>query len=147
MKKKVYFDSWWDLMLIKANSFVVFFSNAGLCAKLYVHLLLQHRDAIVPYLLVLLKGLPRVQWIEESSERKGRGLILSSLSYFLISFSNVPDLTCLSFLCFQRHSPLRRTSPSVWWRCSQMWPRWTSPCESRCAHYDLTCCCLPWLSE
>uniref|UniRef100_A0A3Q3FFY3 Phosphatidylinositol 4-kinase, catalytic, alpha a n=1 Tax=Labrus bergylta TaxID=56723 RepID=A0A3Q3FFY3_9LABR len=33
---------------------------------------LQHKDAIVPYLLVLLKGLPKVQWIEESSERKGR---------------------------------------------------------------------------
>ncbi|XP_030624226.1 phosphatidylinositol 4-kinase alpha isoform X2 [Chanos chanos] len=33
---------------------------------------LQHKDAIVPYLLGLLKGLPRVQWIEESSERKGR---------------------------------------------------------------------------
>lgn len=33
----------------------------------------QHKDAIVPYLLGLLKGLPKVQWIEESSERKGRG--------------------------------------------------------------------------
>ncbi|KAM6986431.1 phosphatidylinositol 4-kinase alpha isoform 2-T2 [Aplochiton taeniatus] len=33
---------------------------------------LQHKDVIVPYLLGLLKGLPRVQWIEESSERKGR---------------------------------------------------------------------------
>ncbi|KAI4816275.1 hypothetical protein KUCAC02_008607 [Chaenocephalus aceratus] len=33
---------------------------------------LQHKDAIVPYLLGLLKGLPKVQWIEESSERKGR---------------------------------------------------------------------------
>uniref|UniRef100_A0A4W4FS70 Phosphatidylinositol 4-kinase alpha n=1 Tax=Electrophorus electricus TaxID=8005 RepID=A0A4W4FS70_ELEEL len=33
---------------------------------------LQHKDTIVPYLLGLLKGLPRVQWIEESSERKGR---------------------------------------------------------------------------
>lgn len=33
----------------------------------------QHKDAIVPYLLWLLKGLPKVQWIEESSERKGRG--------------------------------------------------------------------------
>uniref|UniRef100_A0A8C3A6N3 Phosphatidylinositol 4-kinase alpha n=1 Tax=Cyclopterus lumpus TaxID=8103 RepID=A0A8C3A6N3_CYCLU len=33
---------------------------------------LQHKDAIVPYVLGLLRGLPRVQWIEESSERKGR---------------------------------------------------------------------------
>ncbi|KAF7701078.1 hypothetical protein HF521_002243 [Silurus meridionalis] len=33
---------------------------------------LQHKDTIVPYLLALLKGLPRVQWIEESCERKGR---------------------------------------------------------------------------
>lgn len=34
---------------------------------------LQHKDVIVPYLLGLLKGLPKVQWIEESSEHKGRG--------------------------------------------------------------------------
>ncbi|XP_036384498.1 phosphatidylinositol 4-kinase alpha isoform X2 [Megalops cyprinoides] len=33
---------------------------------------LQHKDKIVPYLLGLLKGLPRVQWIEESAERKPR---------------------------------------------------------------------------
>ncbi|TNN54428.1 Phosphatidylinositol 4-kinase alpha [Liparis tanakae] len=32
----------------------------------------KHKDAIVPYVLGLLRGLPRVQWIEESSERKGR---------------------------------------------------------------------------
>lgn len=44
-----------------------------LCITSYVILLLQHKDAIVPYLLGLLKGLPKVQWIEESSERKGRG--------------------------------------------------------------------------
>lgn len=36
---------------------------------------LQHEDVIVPYLLGLLKGLPKVQWIEESSEHKGRGNI------------------------------------------------------------------------
>uniref|UniRef100_A0A671TR25 Phosphatidylinositol 4-kinase, catalytic, alpha a n=1 Tax=Sparus aurata TaxID=8175 RepID=A0A671TR25_SPAAU len=36
---------------------------------------LQHKDAIVPYLLGLLKGLPKVQWIEESSERKGRATL------------------------------------------------------------------------
>lgn len=35
----------------------------------------QHKDAIVPYLLGLLKGLPRVQWIEESCEKKGRGTV------------------------------------------------------------------------
>lgn len=35
-------------------------------------LLLQHKDAIVPYLLLLLKGLPKVQWIEERSECKGK---------------------------------------------------------------------------
>uniref|UniRef100_A0A674B2T6 Phosphatidylinositol 4-kinase alpha n=1 Tax=Salmo trutta TaxID=8032 RepID=A0A674B2T6_SALTR len=32
---------------------------------------LQHKDTIIPYLLGLLKGLPRVQWIEESSGSKG----------------------------------------------------------------------------
>ncbi|XP_028835725.1 phosphatidylinositol 4-kinase alpha isoform X2 [Denticeps clupeoides] len=33
---------------------------------------LQHKDVIVPYLLGLLKALPKVQWIEESSEKKGK---------------------------------------------------------------------------
>ncbi|KAF7667047.1 hypothetical protein LDENG_00080540 [Lucifuga dentata] len=33
---------------------------------------LQHKDIIVSYLLSLLKGLSRVQWIEESLEKKGR---------------------------------------------------------------------------
>ncbi|XP_034048230.1 phosphatidylinositol 4-kinase alpha isoform X2 [Thalassophryne amazonica] len=33
---------------------------------------LQHKESIVPYLLGLLKGLHKVQWIEESSERKGK---------------------------------------------------------------------------
>ncbi|CAM4728772.1 unnamed protein product [Leuciscus chuanchicus] len=48
---------------------------------------LQHRDAIVPYLLVLLKGLPRVQWIEESSERKGRETlpIAENFSFSLVT--------------------------------------------------------------
>lgn len=41
--------------------------------NLKVALSLQHKDAIVPYLLGLLRGLPRVQWIEESSERKRPG--------------------------------------------------------------------------
>lgn len=44
-----------------------------LCVCVRVCVRLQHKDAIVPYLLGLLKGLPRVQWIEESSERRGRG--------------------------------------------------------------------------
>ncbi|XP_069038183.1 phosphatidylinositol 4-kinase, catalytic, alpha b isoform X3 [Lepisosteus oculatus] len=33
---------------------------------------LQHKESIVTYLLGLLKGLPRVQWIEESTGRKGK---------------------------------------------------------------------------
>ncbi|KAK6322668.1 hypothetical protein J4Q44_G00074600 [Coregonus suidteri] len=36
---------------------------------------LQHKESIVPYLLGLLKGLPRVQWIEESSGSKGRDIL------------------------------------------------------------------------
>ncbi|XP_041760383.2 phosphatidylinositol 4-kinase alpha-like isoform X1 [Coregonus clupeaformis] len=32
---------------------------------------LQHKETVVPYLLTLLRGLPRVQWIEESSGKKG----------------------------------------------------------------------------
>lgn len=45
-------------------------------------LLLQHKDVIVPYLLGLLKGLPKVQWIEESSERKARGKNTSVILLF-----------------------------------------------------------------
>lgn len=48
---------------------------------------LQHKDVIVPYLLGLLKGLPKVQWIEESSEHKGRG--------------NVASVICLECLIFK----------------------------------------------
>ncbi|KAG7258707.1 hypothetical protein CRUP_031053, partial [Coryphaenoides rupestris] len=33
---------------------------------------LQHKDVLVPYLLSLLRGLPRVQWIEQSLGKKGR---------------------------------------------------------------------------
>ncbi|CAL8249159.1 unnamed protein product [Merluccius merluccius] len=33
---------------------------------------LQHKDVLVSYLLSLLRGLPRVQWIEESLGKKGR---------------------------------------------------------------------------
>uniref|UniRef100_A0A8C5FRY1 Phosphatidylinositol 4-kinase, catalytic, alpha a n=1 Tax=Gadus morhua TaxID=8049 RepID=A0A8C5FRY1_GADMO len=48
---------------------------------------LQHKDAIVPYLLGLLKGLTRVQWIEESSERKGRDTlpVAENFSFFLVT--------------------------------------------------------------
>uniref|UniRef100_A0A9J8ADT5 Phosphatidylinositol 4-kinase alpha n=1 Tax=Cyprinus carpio carpio TaxID=630221 RepID=A0A9J8ADT5_CYPCA len=48
---------------------------------------LQHKDTIVPYLLGLLKGLPRVQWIEESSERKGREMlpIAENFSFCLVT--------------------------------------------------------------
>ncbi|KAE8285393.1 Phosphatidylinositol 4-kinase alpha [Larimichthys crocea] len=48
---------------------------------------LQHKDAIVPYLLGLLKGLPKVQWIEESSERKGREIlpVAENFSFSLVT--------------------------------------------------------------
>uniref|UniRef100_A0A8C9S3Y0 Phosphatidylinositol 4-kinase alpha n=1 Tax=Scleropages formosus TaxID=113540 RepID=A0A8C9S3Y0_SCLFO len=36
---------------------------------------LQHKEFLVPYLLGLLKGLPRVQWIEEGSARKGKDVL------------------------------------------------------------------------
>uniref|UniRef100_A0A7N8Y8J7 1-phosphatidylinositol 4-kinase n=1 Tax=Mastacembelus armatus TaxID=205130 RepID=A0A7N8Y8J7_9TELE len=48
---------------------------------------LQHKDAIVPYLLGLLKGLPKVQWIEESSERKCREIlpVAENFSFSLVT--------------------------------------------------------------
>ncbi|CAH2295523.1 phosphatidylinositol 4-kinase alpha isoform X1 [Pelobates cultripes] len=36
---------------------------------------LQHKDNVVPYLLRLLRGLPKVVWIEESNARKGKGTL------------------------------------------------------------------------
>ncbi len=33
----------------------------------------QHKDTLVSYLLSLLKGLPRVQWVEEDAGRKSKG--------------------------------------------------------------------------
>ncbi|GCB81999.1 hypothetical protein scyTo_0022263, partial [Scyliorhinus torazame] len=38
---------------------------------------LQHKETVVPYLLRLLKGLPKVQWIEDSSGKKSRGNVIS----------------------------------------------------------------------
>ncbi|XP_036383651.1 phosphatidylinositol 4-kinase, catalytic, alpha b isoform X1 [Megalops cyprinoides] len=48
---------------------------------------LQSKDTIVPYLLGLLKGLPRVQWIEESTGRKGREAlpIAENFSFCLVT--------------------------------------------------------------
>uniref|UniRef100_A0A8U8BKA9 PI3K/PI4K catalytic domain-containing protein n=1 Tax=Geospiza parvula TaxID=87175 RepID=A0A8U8BKA9_GEOPR len=48
---------------------------------------LQHKDHVVPYLLRLLKGLPKVQWIEESNARKGRGLlpVAENFSFCLVT--------------------------------------------------------------
>uniref|UniRef100_A0A3B3H6H2 Phosphatidylinositol 4-kinase alpha n=1 Tax=Oryzias latipes TaxID=8090 RepID=A0A3B3H6H2_ORYLA len=48
---------------------------------------LQHKDAIVPYLLGLLKGLPKVQWIEETSEHKGRDTlpVAENFSFCLVT--------------------------------------------------------------
>ncbi|KAK2818574.1 hypothetical protein Q5P01_024135 [Channa striata] len=48
---------------------------------------LQHKDIIVPYLVGLLKGLPKVQWIEESSERKSRDIlpVAENFSFSLVT--------------------------------------------------------------
>uniref|UniRef100_A0A3Q3NDT5 Phosphatidylinositol 4-kinase alpha n=1 Tax=Labrus bergylta TaxID=56723 RepID=A0A3Q3NDT5_9LABR len=48
---------------------------------------LQHKDTIVSYLLSLLRGLPRVQWIEESSGKKGKDLlpVAENFSYCLVT--------------------------------------------------------------
>lgn len=51
-----------------------------ICLFLTFNPLVQHKDSIVPYLLGLLKGLPKVQWIEESSLRKGQGKAYSLYS-------------------------------------------------------------------
>lgn len=40
---------------------------------IYLFIYFQHKDSVVPYLLRLLKGLPKVYWVEESTARKGRG--------------------------------------------------------------------------
>uniref|UniRef100_A0A8D1KLD0 Phosphatidylinositol 4-kinase alpha n=1 Tax=Sus scrofa TaxID=9823 RepID=A0A8D1KLD0_PIG len=48
---------------------------------------LQHKDSVVPYLLRLLKGLPKVYWVEESTARKGRGSlpVAESFSFCLVT--------------------------------------------------------------
>ncbi|KAM9055847.1 phosphatidylinositol 4-kinase alpha isoform 1-T1 [Megaptera novaeangliae] len=48
---------------------------------------LQHKDSVVPYLLRLLKGLPKVYWVEESTARKGRGTlpVAESFSFCLVT--------------------------------------------------------------
>lgn len=45
----------------------------------------QHKDILVSYLLSLLRGLPRVQWIEESSGKKGKGK--NNLAFFFIYYN------------------------------------------------------------
>ncbi|TWW60102.1 Phosphatidylinositol 4-kinase alpha [Takifugu flavidus] len=49
---------------------------------------LQHKDTLVSYLLSLLRGLPRVQWIEESSGKKGKELlpVAENFSFCLVTF-------------------------------------------------------------
>ncbi|KAL0965736.1 hypothetical protein UPYG_G00285060 [Umbra pygmaea] len=48
---------------------------------------LQHKDTIVPYLLGLLRGLHKVQWIEESSGSKGRDIlpVAENFSFCLVT--------------------------------------------------------------
>uniref|UniRef100_A0A669EFB0 Phosphatidylinositol 4-kinase alpha n=1 Tax=Oreochromis niloticus TaxID=8128 RepID=A0A669EFB0_ORENI len=48
---------------------------------------LQHKDILVSYLLSLLRGLPRVQWIEESSGKKGKEFlpVAENFSFCLVT--------------------------------------------------------------
>ncbi|KAA8592653.1 hypothetical protein FQN60_018108, partial [Etheostoma spectabile] len=48
---------------------------------------LQHKDILVTYLLSLLRGLPRVQWIEESPGKKGKEYlpVAENFSYCLVT--------------------------------------------------------------
>ncbi|XP_047237046.1 phosphatidylinositol 4-kinase, catalytic, alpha b isoform X2 [Girardinichthys multiradiatus] len=48
---------------------------------------LQHKDILVPYLLSLLKGLPRVQWIEEGLGKKGKHFlpVAENFSFCLVT--------------------------------------------------------------
>lgn len=52
--------------------------NLNLCEKANQSLtkynfFLKHKDCVVPYLLRLLKGLPKVYWVEENTAWKSRG--------------------------------------------------------------------------
>uniref|UniRef100_A0A667ZFQ4 Phosphatidylinositol 4-kinase alpha n=1 Tax=Myripristis murdjan TaxID=586833 RepID=A0A667ZFQ4_9TELE len=51
---------------------------------------LQHKDILVSYLLSLLRGLPRVQWIEESLGKKGRESlpVAENFSFCLVTLNN-----------------------------------------------------------
>ncbi|XP_012721040.2 phosphatidylinositol 4-kinase, catalytic, alpha b isoform X2 [Fundulus heteroclitus] len=48
---------------------------------------LQHKDTLVPYLLSLLKGLPRVQWIEEGLGKKAKDFlpVAENFSFCLVT--------------------------------------------------------------
>ncbi|XP_049618613.1 phosphatidylinositol 4-kinase alpha isoform X3 [Syngnathus scovelli] len=48
---------------------------------------LQHKDTLVPYLLSLLRGLPRVQWIEEGLGKKGKEFlpVAENFSFCLVT--------------------------------------------------------------
>uniref|UniRef100_A0A8D0HKH8 Phosphatidylinositol 4-kinase alpha n=2 Tax=Sphenodon punctatus TaxID=8508 RepID=A0A8D0HKH8_SPHPU len=48
---------------------------------------LQHKETVVPYLLRLLRGLPKVQWIEECNARKSRGMlpVAENFSFCLVT--------------------------------------------------------------
>uniref|UniRef100_A0A3Q3A530 Phosphatidylinositol 4-kinase alpha n=1 Tax=Kryptolebias marmoratus TaxID=37003 RepID=A0A3Q3A530_KRYMA len=48
---------------------------------------LQHKDILVPYLLSLLRGLPRVQWIEEGFGKKGKEFlpVAENFSFCLVT--------------------------------------------------------------
>ncbi|XP_036614499.1 phosphatidylinositol 4-kinase alpha isoform X3 [Trichosurus vulpecula] len=61
---------------------------------------LQHKDHIIPYLLRLLRGLPKVHWIEESAARKKRGMLPVAENF---SFSLVTLLSDVAY----RDSTLR----------------------------------------
>lgn len=121
------------------------YSSGNLFITCYGILLLQHKDAIVPYLLGLLKGLPKVQWIEESSERKGRGnyyyvcnnieyiiyfllfyvikvwmapycnIIYVLLFYYLVNFLSCSDPSCSRELQLFSCNTTLRRCPAWWY--------------------------------